>query len=149
MPSRHAIIALILGLALALVVALGADSTDKHFHHCAFVSGSGNIPHLFDMSETYLCDEGTVEIAGQTRQTIEYGYVYSTEMGRPGRQEPHVATDYDYKSNKWCPAPTPHDSNQKERCGDIPTTCWDGKPGTWDSNWQGYSCVTPDHNGRR
>jgi hypothetical protein len=22
---------------------------------------------------------------------------------------------------------------------------FDGKPGTWDPTWQGYSCATPDH----
>ena len=132
---------------LAFAGSMGADA-EKHFHHCSFVGGSGNTPHLFDIAEVYSCDEGTVEIAGQTRQTIEYGYVYSTELGRPTNEQPHIATDYDYKSTKWCPTPTPQDKNQKERCGDKPTICWDGKPGTWDSSWQGYSCGTPDHKGK-
>jgi hypothetical protein len=136
---------------LSFIAFAGSVSADKQLHqfnHCTYAGGSGNVPHLFDISEVYSCDEGKIEIAGQTRQTIEYGHVYSTELGRPSREQPHVATDYDYKSNKWCATPTPWDKNQKERCGDKPTTCWDGKPATWDPNWRGYSCITPDHNGK-
>lgn len=116
------------------------------FHNCALVGGSGNSPHLFDVSKIYKCDEGHVEIAGRSTMIIEHGYVYEEELGEPsGFSQPHIATASDYRDYKWCPKPSPSDPNQKEMCGDKPTTCWDGKPGTWDPNWQGYSCVTPDH----
>jgi hypothetical protein len=118
---------------------------DKTFHHCTLVGSSGNSPHLFDVSEIYRCDEGAVEITGQWKETIEYGYVFTTELGRPSRIGPHRASAFDYESNKWCPTPKPWDSGQKERCGDKPITCWDKKPATWDPNWQGFSCATPDH----
>jgi hypothetical protein len=126
-------------------IAAGDGMVQKRFHHCSIINGSGNEPHLFDISEVYSCDEGQIEISGQTREIIEYGYIYTTEMGRPSREAPRVATEKDYKSSKWCSTPTPWDKNQKERCGDKPHMCFDGKPGTWDEKWQGYSCVTPDH----
>jgi hypothetical protein len=124
-------------------VPLNADKITT-FHGCNYVGGSGNSPHLFDRSDVYQCDEGKIEIAGRETKTIEYGYVFTEEMGKPS-ETPHKATNSDYRDSKWCPKPGPQDADQKERCGDVPTTCWDGKPGTWDDNWKGYSCVTPDH----
>lgn len=118
--------------------------TAQTFHHCTFVGGSGNSPHLFDVSEIYQCDEGKIEIAGQWTQAIEYGYVFTEQLGRSAG-DPHKVTASDYKDSKWCSTPTPWDANYKKRCGDKPTKCWDGKMGTWDPNWQGYSCVTSDH----
>lgn len=127
-----------------LGLALSGASVKTTFHNCTASGGSGNSPHLFDVSEIYSCDEGEVEIAGRTTATIEYGYVYETELGRPFG-EPHIATSDDYQNSKWCATPTPWDPKQKERCGDRPGKCWDGKMATWDPAWQGYSCVTPDH----
>jgi hypothetical protein len=140
-PMKYTLIVL-----AALALASGADA-DKHFHHCTFVGGSGNSPHLFDVSEVYACDEGKVEIAGQTTQTIEYGHIYTSDLGRI-RMEPRAVSDFDLKSLKWCSTPTAWDKNQKERCGDKPVTCFDGKIATWDAGWQGYSCATPDHQGK-
>ncbi len=116
------------------------------FHNCSWVGESGNSPHLFDMSKIYKCDEGTVEIAGRIRKVIENGYLYETEMGEPSESNPpRRATPSDYREYKWCSSPGPTDPNQKEMCGDTPRRCWDGKMATWDANWQGYSCATPDH----
>lgn len=117
----------------------------EKFNHCRMVGGSSNDPHLFDTSEIYQCDEGQIEIAGQWNETIENGYVFTTELGRPGRMEPRKVTASDFSNNKWCATPKPWDANQRERCGDKPGKCWDGKMETWDRKWQGYSCVTPDH----
>lgn len=146
---RQPIFAISATVLVAAIALLGQPDTTKHFHHCTVIGGSGNSPHLFDVSEVYSCDEGNVEIAGQYTQTIEHGYVYSAEMGRPSRESTHLATADDYKYYKWCPTPAPWDNNQKKRCGDKPSMCWDGKVGTWDENWQGYSCVTPDHQGKK
>lgn len=131
-------------LVAAIALPGGTDAT-KHFHNCTFTSGSWNTPHLFDTAEVYSCDEGTVEIAGKTTETIEHGYVYTTHMGRFGTEDPHPATAFDYNSSKWCAGK----NGQQERCGDKPVICWDGKIATWDENWQGYSCVTPDHDGKQ
>lgn len=114
------------------------------FHHCSVVGGSWNYPHLFDVSKIYKCDEGIIEVAGQSTAAIEKGWVYEQEMGEPVG-EPHLATRDDFENRKWCPHPTPGDPNRKIRCGDKPGKCWDGKLGTWDPDWQGYSCVTPDN----
>jgi hypothetical protein len=118
------------------------------FHHCSYIGSSSNSPHLFDTSEIYQCDEGAIEIAGTWNETIEYGYVYYSELGRPGREQPQKATKADYDSAKWCSTPQPWDANQKERCGDKPVICFDHKAATWDPAWQGYSCATPDHDGK-
>jgi len=113
------------------------------FHNCTADGGSGNSPHLFDVSEIYKCDEGRIEIAGRRTMAIEYGYVYTQELGRPDMYSPpRLATEDDYKSYKWCPGKPPVD---KVMCGDKPVKCWDGKMATWDPKWQGYSCATPDH----
>jgi len=135
--------------ALLLVAGISADGRHYNYHHCTSTGGSANTPRLFDISEIYSCDEGTVEIAGRVEQAIEYGYVYETELGRPSRESPHPATTFDYNNYKWCPSPSARDGNQKVRCGDKPTKCWDGKLSTWDAQWQGYSCVTPDHTGTK
>jgi hypothetical protein len=140
-----AVMLLIGSAASQTAVPFSNEPINHTFHHCTFVGGSGNVPHLFDTSEIYQCDEGKIEIAGRRRMGIEYGYVYETELGRPSCDRPHIATKADYRDYKWCPNPGPQDANQKEMCGDKPTKCFDGKPGTWDSNWQGYSCSTPDH----
>jgi|ERR1019366_833708 hypothetical protein len=141
------------GLVIAVLVlafAIGVCSQSEKaiqtttFHNCVSSGGTGNIPHRFDVSEVFQCDEGRIEIAGKREMAIEYGTVFETEMGRPSG-EPHKATAANYKDYKWCPSPTPQDRNQKEMCGDKPGMCWDGKIGTWDSAWQGYSCATPDH----
>lgn len=129
-------------LALSLIAAV-EDST-KSYHHCSEVGGTGNSPHLFDTSEIYKCDEGKIEIMGRREMVIERGYVYQTEMGKP-IGEPHRASDADFTNYKWCADPGPADRNQQRMCGDKPTTCYDGKPSTWDPEWQGHSCVTPDH----
>lgn len=118
--------------------------TARTFHRCTYIGGSGNSPHLFDVSEIYQCDEGKIEIAGQWTQAIEYGYVFTEQLGRSAG-DPHKVTASDYEDNKWCSTPTPWDANYKKRCGSKPGKCWDGKLGTWDPAWQGYSCVTPDH----
>lgn len=135
-------------ILIAFVCAILSGDTDTvtHFHGCKWIGGTGNEPHLFDISEIYSCDEGKIEIAGKMQETIEYGYVFSSQLGKP-TGVPHPATDYDYRSEKWCPTPTPQDPNQKERCGDKPVICWDKKIATWDPDWQGYSCATPDHKG--
>jgi hypothetical protein len=114
------------------------------FHHCTYGGGSSNIPHLFDASKIYHCDEGDIEVAGQWNQTIERGYLYESEMGEP-KGTPRPATADDYAQSKWCSTPKPWDVTHKERCGDKPIKCFDGKLATWDKEWRGYSCVTPDH----
>jgi len=136
---KYAIIAFVF-----VASAFSAEDSVKTFHHCTVIGGAGNSPHLFDVSEIYKCDEGTVEIAGRRTMTIEYGYVFTQELGKPSG-EPYPATAADYKDYKWCPTPKPWDENQKEMCGDKPGICFDHKPGTWDPEWQGYSCATPDH----
>lgn len=114
------------------------------FHNCSSIGSSGNAPHLFDVSEVYRCDEGDVEIVGHREMAIENGYVFTQELGRP-TGEPYRATAMDYQRYKWCDDPKPWDLNQKKMCGDVPNKCYDGKMGAWDPNWQGYSCVRPDH----
>ena len=141
---------LVLGMAIAMSgCALGQGKPKSDgvvtFHNCHMEGGSGNHPHLFDTSEIYQCDEGKVEIAGRRTMAIEYGYVYEQELGRPSCERPHVAAEYDYESYEWCPNPTQWDPHEKRMCGDKPGKCFDGKPATWDPDWRGYSCVTPDH----
>jgi hypothetical protein len=136
---RIAIVLLLSSLAFA------GDDASKTFHHCTLIGGSANSPHLFDRSEIYKCDEGNIELSGQENETIEYGYVFSTELGRPSCEPPHKPLTSDLKWNKWCSTPKPWDANQKERCGDTRGMCFDGKPATWDPKWQGFSCATPNH----
>jgi hypothetical protein len=134
-----------------LTFSSGVISVSKNpqtFHNCSLIGQSGNSPHLFDVSEIYQCEEGQVEIVGKWGLSIENGYVYKRELGRPVLEATRLVSASDYKDYKWCPTPTPWDANQKEMCGDRPTTCFDGKPATWDSDWQGYSCTTRDHNGK-
>ena len=132
-------------LLLAAFATAGEKARVQTFHHCSYIGGSGNNPHLFDKSEIYQCDEGKIEIAGTWNQTIEHGYLFTTELGRPSMDKPREATKSDLEGAKWCSTPKPWDINQKERCGSKPITCWDGKPSTWDPDWQGFSCATPDH----
>lgn len=136
--------ALLLLLALPLLAAGESPTITKTYHHCTGIPGRGNSPHLFDTSEIYTCDEGAIEVSGTWDETIEYGYVFTTDLGRPDGP-PHRATQVDYDSKKWCADPHPWDPHQMVRCGDKPTMCWDGRMGTWDPQWQGFSCVTPDH----
>jgi hypothetical protein len=143
---------LLFGSLIAVFLATTArhpgavPTTTTVFHNCSMVGESSNTPHLFDISKIYKCDEGAVEIAGRREMTIENGYVYETEMGEPNSMVlPHLAIRADYRDYKWCSKPGPTDPNQKVMCGDKPTTCYDGKLATWNPDWQGYSCVTPDH----
>jgi hypothetical protein len=116
------------------------------FHNCSMVGESANSPHLFDRAKTYKCDEGTIEIAGRREMTIEKGYVYETELGEMiDFSTPRRVSASDYRDYKWCPDPSQGDPNQMKMCGETQPICYDGKPGTWDAAWQGYSCVTPDH----
>lgn len=130
---------------LLVIGAVGQSS--QTFHHCTWFpfAGAGNSPHLYDTSKVYKCDEGTVEISGQWNETIEHGYVYTTDLGEPGRFGPHKVSESDYEWAEWCPAPTESDPSRKVRCGSKAGKCFDGKPATWDAAWQGYSCATPDH----
>src|SRR5882724_8267721 len=121
--------------------ATGKVPIKQSFHHCAIVRWSANSPHLFDVAEVYHCDEGDIEIAGQWKMAIEYKSVFETKLGRP-EGTPRRATSEDYKNYKWCSADNPR---QLGLCGDKPTICFDGKPGTWDPAWLGYSCATTDH----
>ncbi len=151
MRNQLVFFALFLGASLIYSEALapvGGEAV-KTYHHCSYIGGKGNDPHLFDTSDIYKCDEGSVEISGTRDETIENGYVYTTELGNPdGFEEPHRVTPSDLSDNKWCHAPGPSDPNRMVRCGNKPITCWDGKRATWDPEWQGYSCVTPDHDGK-
>lgn len=127
---------------------LGAASDPKplSFHNCSVVNKTVNLTRLFGVSKFYKCDEGTVEIAGRSEMTIENGYVYSTELGEPDElSPPRLAQPVDYSDKEWCPRPTPSDPERKVLCGNKPRKCWDGKDSTWDPEWQGYSCNTPDH----
>ncbi len=127
-------------LAFCQQLTFNTTTDALQFHNCSRVTETGNFPHLFDMSEIYKCDEGSVTISGKLTKTIENGYVYDKELGRP--LQPYPVTKSDYLYYKWCPTNL---HNVKIMCGDKPITCWDGKTATWDKNWQGYSCVTQDH----
>ena len=116
------------------------DKPYASFHNCRIDGGTGNDPHYQDMSEFYKCDEGRVELKGRWSMTIEYGTVFSTEMGRPS-STPHTATKDDYSTFKWCSDPKPWDKNQKELCGLVPPEkCWDGKTPRYDSTGD-WTCV--------
>ena len=134
------VLILAFGVAIAAQTLHHPPETDSRkiqtFHHCSFGGGSENTPHLFDTSEIYSCDESRIEIAGQWGQSIEYGYIYTSQLGRPGQDKPRRATEADYAKYKWCDT----DLNHKLRCGDKPVVCWDGRLATWDKKWQGYSC---------
>lgn len=134
-----------LAVFFMLTSALCFASGTQTFHNCKWVGGAGNSPHLFDVSEIYQCDEGKVEINGRHTMTIEYGYVFEEDFGKPACAQPRRAEPVDDRDYKWCATPKPWDSNQKEMCGDKPVTCFDGKPATWDPDWQGFSCMTPEH----
>jgi len=114
------------------------------YHNCKWVGGEGNRHHYQDLAEDYQCDEGRVELNGKWSMTIEYGWVYRTEMGRLAG-DPKKATDFDYKEYKWCATPQHWDENQKELCGLTPVKeCWDGKPPTFDSTGD-WTCTGPEH----
>lgn len=136
-------------IALFVIAASTAIShsptTKAHFHHCRLIKSIGNWPHLFDESKIYRCDEGDVEISGQVTMTIENGYVYTEHLGEPGYPPPHCATKEDLTHYKWCPSPKSFAPDYRQMCGNAPIVCYDGKMSTWDNNWKGYSCATPDH----
>lgn len=136
--------ALVILVILPFAVLGDSPVPTKTFHHCTWSPGRANSPHLFDVSDNYTCDEGPVEITGTWGAAIEYGYVFADQMGKPDGQ-PRRALQSDYESAKWCPDPHPWDPHRMVRCRDKPTMCWEGRMGTWDPEWQGFSCVTPDH----
>jgi hypothetical protein len=109
------------------------------FHNCSLDGSTGNLNGYQTASETYKCDEGLIELNGRWSMTVEYGYVFRTQLGRPeGEPFPEAGTEGMFK---WCPTPKPWDKNQKELCGLIPPKkCWDGKPPRFDSTGD-WTCV--------
>lgn len=141
----------LLAVGLVLMCSLVSSSQEPHpktvYHGCREVSSSANHPHLFDAAEYYQCDEGEIEISGTWNESIQGGYVYDTTLGRVDG-DPRPVSDSDFEYSKWCPKVTRSGIHIEERCGSKPGPCWDGKSGTWDPAWQGYSCMTPDHMGK-
>ena len=98
------------------------------FHNCISEGSTANTEGFQSASEFYRCDEGRVEMKGRWSETIEYGYVYHTQLGRI-EGAPHRVTGWELSNFKWCKTPKEWDSHQMEMCGSVPVKkCWDGKP---------------------
>src|SRR5260370_27314179 len=104
---KSAIFTAVVFLLAVCIMAQDSPKSPATYHHCTYVGGSANTPHLFDMSEIYQCDEGEVELAGRMEMAIEYGYVYQSEMGKPSCERPHPVSEADYDNYEWCPKPCP------------------------------------------